>query len=229
MAGEKVLSYNDVLLRESDLDILRGPYYLNDQIIEFYFSYLSSIYPLNDILLVPPSISFWITNCPDTDSLKDFLEPLNLSDKNLVIFPVNDNDNVAQAEGGSHWSLLAFHRKGNAFIHHDSSGGHNNMHARRLFKAVVGFMGSHRKASDVMYIECKDSPQQVNGYDCGLYDIAIAKVMCCWYQSDESKDKDGLWFSAVRERVSPGIVAEMRNEILDLIKSLMVAKQKGRP
>lgn len=229
MAGEKVLSYNDVLLRESDLDILRGPYYLNDQIIEFYFSYLSSIYPLNDILLVPPSISFWITNCPDTDSLKDFLEPLNLSDKNLVIFPVNDNDNVAQAEGGSHWSLLAFYRKGNAFIHHDSSGGHNNMHARRLFKAVVGFMGSHRKASDVMYKECQDSPQQVNGYDCGLYVIAIAKVMCCWYQSDESKDKDGLWFSAVRERVSPGIVAEMRNEILDLIKSLMVAKEKGRP
>ncbi|KAL7201891.1 hypothetical protein ACSBR1_033562 [Camellia fascicularis] len=44
-ADEKILSYNDVVLRRSDLDILSGPYFLNDRIIEFYFSYLHVILP----------------------------------------------------------------------------------------------------------------------------------------------------------------------------------------
>ncbi|CAL5424266.1 unnamed protein product [Camellia sinensis] len=85
-ADEKILSYNDVVLRRSDLDILSGPYFLNDRIIEFYFSYLPSCYPSKEILLVSPSIAFWIANWPDIESLKDFVEPLNLSSKKLVIF-----------------------------------------------------------------------------------------------------------------------------------------------
>ncbi|KAI7984088.1 NEDD8-specific protease 1 [Camellia lanceoleosa] len=41
--------------------------------------YLPSCYPSEEILLVSPSIAFWIANCPDIESLKDFVEPLNLS------------------------------------------------------------------------------------------------------------------------------------------------------
>ncbi|CAL5352853.1 unnamed protein product [Camellia sinensis] len=85
-ADEKILSYNVVVLRRSDLDILSGPYFLNDRIIEFYFSYLPSCYPSKEILLVSPSIAFCIANWPDIESLKDFVEPLNLSTKKLVIF-----------------------------------------------------------------------------------------------------------------------------------------------
>ncbi|KAI3823492.1 hypothetical protein L1987_04930 [Smallanthus sonchifolius] len=96
-ADEIILSYNDAVLRQSDLGILNGPYYLNDRIIEFYFSYLSSSHPSEHILLVPPSIAFWIMNCPDTSSLKDFLQPLNLPSKKLIIFPVNNNDDVTAA------------------------------------------------------------------------------------------------------------------------------------
>ncbi|KAK9280179.1 hypothetical protein L1049_013866 [Liquidambar formosana] len=215
-ADEKILSYNDVVLRRSDLDILSGPHFLNDRIIEFYFSVLTSCYPSQDILLVPPSIAFWITNCPDIESIKDFLEPLNLSGKKLVIFPVNNNVDVNQAEGGSHWSLLAFERNTNVFVHHDSFGGVNGRHARRLYKTVVGFMGT---SSNGDYLECSSSPQQVNGYDCGLYVTAIARTICSWQANGESKDKDDLWFSAVKEQVTPFAVSEMRNEILGLIRN----------
>ncbi|GMP89097.1 hypothetical protein CsSME_00040811 [Camellia sinensis var. sinensis] len=134
-ADEKIISYNDVVLRRSDLDILSGPYFLNDRIIEFYFSYLPSCYPSEEILLVSPSIAFWIANGPDIESLKDFVEPLNLSSKKLVIFPVNNNDDVTEAEGGNCWSLLVFERNANVSVHHDSYGGLNAGHAKQLYRA----------------------------------------------------------------------------------------------
>ncbi|KAJ9178182.1 hypothetical protein P3X46_010087 [Hevea brasiliensis] len=220
VADEKILSYNDVVLRRSDLDILSGPYFINDRIIEFYFSYLSSSNPSEDVLLIAPSIAFWISNCPDTESLNDFLGPLKLQDKKLVIFPVNNNDDVSLAEGGSHWTLLAYERNANVFVHHDSYSGMNKRHALQLYKAVVGFIG----AAHAKYMELANSPQQVNGCDCGLYVTAIARAICYWNENSDHKDRDGLWFSVVNEQVTPSAVGAMRNEILLMLRSLMESK-----
>lgn len=217
-----ILSYNDVVLRRSDLDILSGPHFLNDRIIEFYFSYLSSCYPSDNIFLVPPSIAFWLQNCSDEETLKVFSEPLNLATKSLVIFPVNDNDDVTEAEAGSHWTLLVFYRTTNVFVHHDSSGGSNRVYSKRLYKSVVGFMGN--SDSDIQYLEHESSPQQENGFDCGLFVIAIARVLCRWHTSNDLVDEEQLWFPDVREQVTPSTVLNMRNEILSLIQGLMSMK-----
>ncbi|KAF5184616.1 Sentrin-specific protease [Thalictrum thalictroides] len=223
MSNEKILSYSDVVLRRSDLDILSGRHFLNDRIIEFYFSYLASCYPSEDILLVPPSISFWIGNCPDLESLKDFVEPLKFPDKKMVIFTVNDNEDVSMAEGGCHWSLLAYERKKNVFVHHDSLAGSNRWHAKRLYKVVVRFMGISATEVDAPFIDCTTSPQQINGYDCGLYVTAIAKVICEWYVTGRSEDMD-LWFTSLKTKITTSTVSNMRSEILLLIKDLMVKK-----
>ncbi|KAJ7947760.1 NEDD8-specific protease 1 [Quillaja saponaria] len=220
-SDEKILSYNDVVLRKSDLGILGGPYFLNDQIIEFYFSYLSTCCPSDDILLVPPSMTFWIMNCPAAWSLEDFLEPLHLPDKTLVIFPINDNDDVSKAGGGFHWSLLAFERKANVFVHHDSCGSMNKIHARRLYNAVARYMGFSNSAIDASFIESTDSPQQKNWYDCGLYVIGIAKVICNWHLNHRYSYADGLWFSALKEQITPSAIAGSRSEILALIRDLI--------
>ncbi|KAK8550738.1 hypothetical protein V6N13_119242 [Hibiscus sabdariffa] len=223
-ADEMILSYNDVVLRRSDLEILSGPYFLNDRIIEFYFSILSSSRPSQDILLVSPSIAFWITNCPDVNDLKDFLEPLKLLDKNLVVFPVNNNDDVSLAEGGSHWSLLAYYRSADVFVHHDSSQQMNKRHAMKLYKSVVGYIRGSSSVGNDKYIECIETPQQINGYDCGLYVTATVRTICSWYESSESKNDKDLWFSAVKDQVTPLAVSELRKEILRLIKDLMSKK-----
>ncbi|KAF5930928.1 hypothetical protein HYC85_031801 [Camellia sinensis] len=188
-ADEKILSYNDAVLRRSDLDILSGPYFLNYRIIEFYFSYLPSCYPSEEFVLVSPSIAFWIANCPDIESFKDFVEPLNLSSKKLVIFPVNNNDDVTEAEGGNRWSLHA-----NVSVLHDSYGGLNAGLAKQLYRAIVGYMGISDMASACKYVVCSKTPQQVNGYNCGLYVATI---------------------------VNPSVVDKMRTVILRLVKSLM--------
>jgi len=155
------------------------------------------------------------------DSLGDFIEPLHFPDKALVVFPVNDNDDVDIAEGGSHWSLVAYYRNANVFVHHDSCRGLNAAPAKKLYKSVAGYMGS---ASEPSFLECTNSPMQDNGYDCGLYVTATTKVICNWYanhKNHKNTDTNDLWFSAVKERVTPSAVANMRGEIMALIMDLM--------
>ncbi|XP_056682343.1 NEDD8-specific protease 1 isoform X1 [Spinacia oleracea] len=219
---DMILSYSDVVLRRSDLDILSGPHFLNDRIIEFYLSYISSCYPSDNILLVPPSIAFWLQNCSDEESYKAFVEPLNLAAKDLVIFPVNNNDDVTKAEAGSHWSLLVFYRTSNMFVHHDSCRGLNLACSQKLYTSVVKFVGN--LDSDVKFMEDHSSPQQQNGYDCGLFVIVIATVICSWYTSSDCVDGEHIWFSCVKEQVTPTTVSKMRNQILSLIKGLMFVK-----
>lgn len=53
-----VLSYHESLLRRSDVDLLRGPNWLNDTIISFYFEYLEidRFKRNNRLLFVPPQV-----------------------------------------------------------------------------------------------------------------------------------------------------------------------------
>ncbi|KAH7656836.1 Ulp1 peptidase protein [Dioscorea alata] len=216
MAEEKVLSYNDVVLRRSDLEILQGPHYINDRIIEFYWSYLSTTVS-DRILFVPPSISFWIANCPDSQSLLEAVNPLNFSARDLVVFTVNDSSDFTQAEGGAHWSLLVYERANNVVVHHDSLTPMNRSQARRFFKTVKGFLGDG--SEEVRFIEGQ-TPQQTNAYDCGLYVMRIGRVVCDWFEGQCDRGID-LWFSELNEEVDTVVVANLRNEVLELILGFM--------
>lgn len=209
---EKVLNYGDVVLRRSDLKILQGHYYLNDRIIEFYFCYLAS-FSSPKILLVAPSVSFWILNAPDVSSLELFVDPLRLPDKELVIFPINDNDDVSDAGGGSHWSLLVYHRTRNIFEHYDSYLQCNRFYARKLFENIKSFMGP--PASSATFT-LPFTPQQRNGYDCGVFVLAIVKELCACEGNISGED----WEAVLESRVTTSAVGEMRSQILEIINEL---------
>lgn len=108
---EKVLSYGDVVLRRSDLDLLEGPCYLNDRLIEFYLQYLSAKFadscnaatPSSPLLLVSPAITFWLLHCPDSESLVASIAPLQLQDRRRMFFSIMIAWQVAI--GGKHKSL----------------------------------------------------------------------------------------------------------------------------
>lgn len=209
---EKVLSYGDVVLRGSDLKILQGQHYLNDRIIEFYFCYLSS-FSSRKILLVAPSVSFWMLNAPDVSSLQLFVDPLRLPDKELVIFPINDNDDVNLAGGGSHWSLLVYNRSRNIFEHYDSYFQCNRLYAGKLFENIKGFMGP--PASSATFT-LHFTPQQKNGYDCGVFVLAIVKELCACEGNISGED----WEAVLESRVTTSTVGQMRNQILEIIDEL---------
>ncbi|CAH9109339.1 unnamed protein product [Cuscuta epithymum] len=242
---EIVLSYKDVVLRGVDLHALQGPCYLTDQIIAFYFSYLSSLYDPKeeDILLVHPSVSFFLAHSLD-ENLGDFMEPLKLSTKKLVLFPVNDCTDFDGGESGAHWSLVVYDRTKNSFSHLDSIAGANHLHALHIYKSLKGFMGpsvatqppqsmkneekkkppassSPAPIADAIpeFVEVP-SPQQKNGYDCGIYVIAIARAICQWFSSPRNNNRDVDWVSFVQKHVDASVEITMRGEIIKLIQEL---------
>lgn len=80
-----VLSYHDSLLKQSDVDLLSGPNWLNDQLISFYFEYLSQDVYKDDgrILFVSPEV----TQCLKMVSpgeVEMFLGPVNAREKQII-------------------------------------------------------------------------------------------------------------------------------------------------
>ncbi|PWA18842.1 hypothetical protein CCH79_00004864 [Gambusia affinis] len=82
-----VLSYQDSLLRRSDVSLLEGPYWLNDQVIGFAFEYFANerFRVLGDAaIFISPEVTQFIkcASCPDELAL--FLEPLDLPSRRWV-------------------------------------------------------------------------------------------------------------------------------------------------
>jgi len=229
---ERVLSYGDVVLIRSDLAILRGPCFINDRIIAFYFAHLSaSLQEDDDLLLLPPSIPYLLSNLPDSVAVAAVADPLRLASRRLVLLPVNDNPDASIADGGSHWTLLILNNATSPsaprFVHHDSLPGAPNLPvAARLADALRPLLsGSDSKRDTVPLIE-GPTPRQTNGYDCGVYVMAIARALCAWWNNGQYH-REGDWFQAVRRDVDAHSVKAMRADLLQLINTLIQEKAKA--
>ncbi|GBF87583.1 hypothetical protein Rsub_00294 [Raphidocelis subcapitata] len=178
----RYLSYGDVLLRNSDVALLEGPYWLNDQ--------------------------------------------------GLVLLPVSDNTDVDAAGGGSHWSLLAFHRPSGSFLHFDSSpGGGNARHARQLAGAASplvrdrGNGGGGGGARLPAFEECRHAPRQANGHDCGVYVLAVAELLLRWHAADGAPLRERL--EQLPALVTPAAAAAKRAEVLAVARQLAAAEAEA--
>ncbi|GLC33886.1 hypothetical protein PLESTB_000814600 [Pleodorina starrii] len=276
----KVLNYGDVLLREEDVSLLEGPYWLNDQVVAFFFEYLSqeglpaespthgsphqtstatlaTSQSADSVLLVPPTTAFLLMHSPP-DVAAEVLAPLKPAQKGLVVLPVNDNDDVDVAVGGSHWSLLIYHRPSNTLRHYDSSpcscstvapaaGGsrRSSWAARKMAEAVGPALGAG-DGSAPRLVEVPCMPRQTNGYDCGVYVLAVARAACEWWMQaaggrvpEEAKQAAeggqeaaaaGEWEARERGMASwltPAYVAGLRSEVLEVIRSKAAAAAVG--
>ena len=106
----------------------------------------------------------------------------------LALFAVNNNPDVEQAGGGSHWSLLAYAAADNAFRHFDSMAGTNRQAARRVYEAAAA-----AAPPGARYVE-QPAPQQANGYDCGVYVLALAQLLCARLAAAASSGGKGMSF-----------------------------------
>lgn len=213
--NEVVLSFENSLLRISDINLLRGPYWLNDQIISFYLEYLEHrIYNnYKDILFVSPEVVQCIKMVSQNE-VSIFLDPLNAREKEFIFFPLNDNEE--DRAGGCHWSLLVFSRPEQTFFHYDSYDQHNFRLCTEFARTLGNAIGC--PDYDLQPCECL---QQPNSYDCGIHVICnidyIAEQIIETGQIELPVDDDGK--NGVKY-LSPTIVSKKRSELLKIIDEL---------
>ena len=81
-----------------------------------------------------------------------------------IFLPINDCRNPSLAEGGSHWSLLLVSVVDRIAFHYDSLNPANRIegeHASRKLSQLLG--------KELRFLDLKDSPQQKNSSDCGVF------------------------------------------------------------
>ncbi|XP_030374515.1 sentrin-specific protease 8-like [Scaptodrosophila lebanonensis] len=159
------LSYFDSCLRLSDVRLLDGPHWLNDQILSFYYEYLSHSKYGADLLFIAPEL----TQCMkymDEKELAEIFAQHKADKKSFIFFAINDNE-TAEA-GGSHWSLLVYSRPENSFYHFDSSSGNNTAPSKEVMDKIKAQLGARQ--AKFRPTRCL---QQVNGYDCGIHVICM--------------------------------------------------------
>jgi sentrin-specific protease 8 len=125
-------------------------------------------FPKASIVLLRPSMSYMLMNSPDPLTLKEVLP--DFSATTHVFLPINDNVDVTQAEGGSHWSLLLVSIIDGVSFHYDSMSNSNDREARSTTMKLEQLL-----CKQLRYIPMLDSPQQENGSDCGVFVCVLMK------------------------------------------------------
>jgi len=180
MSDKVVASLEDSVVRESDLRLLDGPLWLNDQVIGFYFEHLfRSVFDCAEkICFISPEVSLFL-KLVSKEEIPVFIEPLNLESKEVILLAVN-NASDPSSPGGSHWSLLIYSAQARRFFHMDSSPGMNDDSARATARKVHEFLVNKERQSglnlffDFLFTDVEVLTQS-NGYDCGIHVLSNAE------------------------------------------------------
>lgn len=211
-SNEIVLSYFDCLLRASDVELLQGSHWLNDVIIGFYFEYLDETFNKDgrrDFYFISPELT-QLLKMTDPDQYIIFLDPFSISECKCILFPLNNCDRK-DAAGGTHWSLLIFCKGDKTCYHFDSAKGYNASIASKFAENVMSCV-LDKNEPNKRFVEV-DSPQQNNGYDCGVYVLCLADIITNHILKNERVD--GCNYDQIKE-----LVHTKRTELLNLINDL---------
>lgn len=125
-------------------------------------------YPKAKIVLLRPSMSFLLQH---TAVPRDIATALpDFSQTTHIFVPINDNPDVTQAEGGSHWSLLLVSIIDGVSFHYDSMSRNNDRIARNTSAKLEELIQKRLR-----FVHMEDAPQQENGLDCGVFVCILTK------------------------------------------------------
>ncbi len=194
-----VASAGDVVLYEKDVQTLEPGAWLNDQVIAFFFERLAAECASDDVLLLEPSIVFTARMLQDSAALAEMCSvssspgaptlSARLSTASLVLMPINNNEDPEALEGGGHWSLLCFRRasaaagSGGRYEHYDSCAGANAAEASAVAKCLAPLLLPGERGPRVQLVKMV-AAQQANSWDCGVYVICFAELLCRGEQAE---------------------------------------------
>jgi len=161
---------------ENDLAGLERGGWISDHNMDVYYEYLTneilteSQHWKNKILLISPTLAFLIRHATALQDITTAL-PNNLGEVGYVFFPINDNDDVTEGHGGSHWSLLVVNRHIRLGLHYDSLSQRNYEVAKKTLDKI-----SHLMNEELRFVP-QPSPQQANQSDCGVHVLYNTRVL----------------------------------------------------
>nr|CAG8486648.1 5230_t:CDS:2 [Entrophospora candida] len=170
--AKKVLSYYDVILYEEDVKLFDDYNWINDQCIDFYIEYIENNFKQKansdfQIFFLRPALIYLISNAVDTKYFKNVI-PNQVFSSEIFFMIINNNLNVNQPRGGTHWSLLIYVKGLNTFFHFDSC--HNMNEKIAKFNAL--------KFSEIIKIQ-----------ECGIYVLSFMDVLYKRFLDYSSLDK----------------------------------------
>jgi sentrin-specific protease 8 len=195
--------YDSQTLYYDDVKTLCGPYWLTDAVITYYYLLLENDkFPneKNNMCFIPPAITFWASM---VDDASDAVGPLELEKKNLIFIPINDSE--SDTGGGSHWSLVIYDREIDTFNYYDSMGTHNLSAARRMVRKLAPHVGTKNVSKPKF--DVRPSPQQNNGFDCGVHVLAVTDNLAQNHGSDDH----------LSNNINSHTISELRKTMLENI------------
>jgi hypothetical protein len=212
MEDRVVLSHGDAVLRQVDLDSLRGDAWLTDAVLTLQFTLLSERW--SDALFVDASVAFFLSHCDPSD-VAIVAGPLRLAERKLVLCLISDSTARATAYSGSHWALLAYWTEQRCFRLYNSLG-RPSTNCLQNATAVARGLSVACGIREPPLIETPATPQQTNSCDCGLHALLTAEALAT------SLEKGRLQPSL--DGVTPAAARALRQSLLAQFES-MAAEQ----
>lgn len=221
----------DVKVYAEDVETLAPGCWLNDAVIAYLFEHFSR-QPQPGVVLLEPPATFTAAMVGDATALREMWSvsstpgatPLTaqLLAADIVLMPVSNNDDSMVAGGGGHWSLLVFRRRAAScgaprFEHYDSMEQANAPSAKLIMSACAPLLFD--KAPARLQLVRMTSPQQENGFDCGVYALAVAELLCAAPAAGGAAPSPAVT-DAVRA-LTPAAVTAKRQSWLELLRSAL--------
>lgn len=210
-SNQLVLNYHDAILYGSDIELLQNERdWLNDACMHFYLTVLQQMHP--DITFMDPSVITFLRHQCDEEDLNDFATGFDKS-RFIYMIPVNNGHSNSttwqRPGGGSHWSLLFISTQhGKEYLHFDSVAGNNASAAREVAK-TFSLVLKHENVS----VREVETPQQHNGYDCGLHALAAAEMLSeARFTGSVAEKASKITFQRLGK---PNLGLEMRTKVLN--------------
>lgn len=144
---------------------------------------------ISPICILLPTFTSLIANHPDPKELvTGNVLPSGISDGQFVFCPLNDNDDFGASEGGSHWSLVVFVKLQSTSkkqytqkaLVFDSMFQANESETNQLVQNMSKILYNEndpKSSLDWDIVHVRDTPQQTNGSDCGVFVTSISSVL----------------------------------------------------
>ncbi|KAF7703898.1 Sentrin-specific protease [Cucumispora dikerogammari] len=156
------IHYKHMVVEKKDIRKLLPKQWLNDTLINFYMEMLKDYYASCNNRRVYVFTTFFFTKlCSDFDNTVELYPEINLTEYELLIFPIHKN---------AHWTVLIYGMKNNKLEYYDSLGGKlgdNELKRIRNFLFMLGQKSGFCAPIKLnLSVPCT---QQTNSYDCGVF------------------------------------------------------------